>query len=141
MAGEIFVNGKKVGVSEPSDAVRAGIGYLSEDRNLAAVFLSNEGTVNGLLAATADGSELADGARFGELIVAGFDAGAPQKNATRNGSFVGSITQDPYRIGYLAVELAYKAANGEAVADVDTGAKWYTKDNMDEPDIALLVYD
>lgn len=109
--------------------------------NLAALFLSNEGTVNGLLAATADGSELADGGRFGELIVAGFDAGAPQKNAIRNGWFVGSITQDPYRIGYLAVELAYKAANGEAVADVDTGAKWYTKDNMDEPDIALLVYD
>lgn len=109
--------------------------------NLVALFLSNEGTVNGLLAATADGSELADGARFGDLIVAGFDAGLPQKNAIRNGWFVGSVTQDPYRIGYLAVELAVKAANGEAVEDVDTGAKWYTKDNIEDADIALLVYD
>lgn len=109
--------------------------------NLAALFLSNEGTVNGLLAATADGSELADGKRFADLIVVGFDAGAPQKNAIRNGWFVGSITQDPYRIGYLAVELAFKAASGEAVEDVDTGAKWYTKENIDVPEIALLVYD
>lgn len=109
--------------------------------NLAALFLSNEGTVNGLLAATADGSDLAEGARFGDLLVAGFDAGASQKNAIRQGWFVGSITQDPYRIGYLAVELAYKAASGEAVEDVDTGAKWYTAENIDDPDIALLVYD
>ncbi len=30
--GEIWVNGQRVGISSPSDAVRAGIGYLSEDR-------------------------------------------------------------------------------------------------------------
>ena len=108
---------------------------------LYAIFCSNEGTVNGLLAATADGSELADGARYGDIIVAGFDAGAPQKNAVRNGWFVGSVTQDPYMIGYLAVELAYKAAMGEEVADADTGAQWYTSENIDEPNIAMLVYD
>ena len=105
------------------------------------MFCSNEGTVSGILAATADGSDLADGARFGDLVVAGFDAGAPQKNAVRQGWFVGSVTQDPYRIGYLAIELAVKAANGEEVSDVDTGAQWYTAENIDDPDIALLVYD
>ena len=31
-SGEIFVNGKQVKISSPSDAVKAGIGYLSEDR-------------------------------------------------------------------------------------------------------------
>ncbi len=108
---------------------------------LYALFCSNEGAVTGLLAATADGSELADGARFGDIIVAGFDAGAPQKNAVRQGWFVGSVTQDPYNIGFLAVELAYKAATGEAVTDVDTGAQWYTKENIDNPEIAILVYD
>lgn len=30
--GEIFVDGKKVTIKQPSDAVHAGIGYLSEDR-------------------------------------------------------------------------------------------------------------
>ena len=73
--------------------------------------------------------------------LAGFDAGTAQKNAIRNGWFYGSVTQDPYQIGYKAVELAVKAANGEAVADVDTGAQWYNAENIDNPDIALLVYD
>lgn len=31
-SGEIWVNGHRVGISSPKDAVRAGIGYLSEDR-------------------------------------------------------------------------------------------------------------
>jgi len=31
-SGEIWVNGQRVGISSPRDAVRAGIGYLSEDR-------------------------------------------------------------------------------------------------------------
>jgi len=109
--------------------------------NLYSVFLSNEGAVNGFLAATNAGSDLADGGRYENLVVVGFDAGSPQKNAIREGWFAGSITQDPYRIGFLAVELAYKASQGEEVADVDTGAQWYNAENIDNPDIALLVYD
>ena len=31
-AGEVFVHGKKIDIRRPQDAVRAGIGYLSEDR-------------------------------------------------------------------------------------------------------------
>ena len=65
----------------------------------------------------------------------------PTPNAVREGWFVGSVTQDPYMIGYLAVELAYKASQGEEVADVDTGAQWYTAENIDAPEIAILVYD
>jgi ribose transport system substrate-binding protein len=59
----------------------------------------------------------------------------------KDGLFLGSVTQDPYMIGYQAVALAVAAANGETVGDVDTGAKWYTAANMDEPDIAQLIYD
>lgn len=121
------------------DVTNAANAVLSKD-NLVAMFCSNEGAVSGLLAATGDGNELAEGKRYSGLLVAGFDAGRTQKDAVRKGWFVGSVTQDPYNIGYLAVELAVKAANGEEVSDVDTGAKWYTKDNIDDPDIALLVY-
>ena len=32
VSGEVFVNGQKVEIHSPSDAVRCGIGYLSEDR-------------------------------------------------------------------------------------------------------------
>lgn len=136
----IIIHVEVAATPQIGDVTNSATAVLNLD-NLYALFCSNEGAVNGLLAATADGSELADGARFGDVLVAGFDAGAPQKNAIRQGWFVGSVTQDPYNIGYLAVELAYKASQGEEVADQDTGAQWYTKDNIDEPNIAILVYD
>jgi ribose transport system substrate-binding protein len=136
----IIIHVEIAATPEIGDVTNAANAVLNTE-NLKAVFLSNEGTVNGFLAATNQGTDLADGARFADLVVAGFDAGTPQKNAVRQGWFVGSVTQDPYRIGYLAVELAYKASIGEAVEDVDTGAQWYTKENIDEPNIALLVYD
>lgn len=118
-----------------TDMTNAASGVLNTN-NLLGVFCSNEGAVNGLLAAVNAGSTLG-----ADLKVVGFDAGAGQKAAVRNGTFMGSITQDPFAIGYNAVELAVKAANGEAVADVDTGAKWYDATNMDETDIAQLLYD
>lgn len=126
--------------TEATDVATASNAVLNMD-GLKAVFLSNEGAVTGFLAATADGSELAEGGRYDGLMVAGFDAGASQKNAIRNGWFIGSVTQDPYMIGYNAVELAVKAAKGKEVADVDTGAQWYDASNIDDDMIAMLVYD
>ncbi|MGI6239555.1 MAG: substrate-binding domain-containing protein, partial [Christensenellales bacterium] len=126
--------------TENTDVVNAANAILNMD-GLEAVFISNEGAVNGFLAATADGSELGEGGRYDGLIVAGFDAGATQKNAVRNGWFVGSVTQDPFQIGYQAVSLAVNAARGEPVEDVDTGAQWYTALNMDDEAIAILLYD
>ncbi|MEA4899216.1 MAG: ABC transporter substrate-binding protein [Christensenellaceae bacterium] len=109
----------------------------------AAIFCSNEATVAGLLAATTDGQDLdrANGS-FKDIVVIGFDAGKNQKEAVKNGWFYGSVTQDPYMIGYLAVELAVKAMNGEAVEPiVDTGCQFYTSANMDDAKIAPLLYD
>lgn len=110
-----------------------------EDDQIRGIFCSNEGSVGAVLAATNDGADLAS--TYDDVLVVGFDAGEAQKEAVRQGYFFGSITQDPYRIGYLAVELAYKAAMGESVSDVDTGAKFYDASNMDDPDIAQLLYD
>jgi len=103
--------------------------------NLLGVFMSNEGAVSGLLAALNAGAS-----NPGALLI-GFDAGEAQKSAVRTGLFFGSITQDPVQIGYQAVVLAVKAARGESVSDVDTGAKWYDASNMDQADIAVLLYD
>ncbi len=109
--------------------------------NPTAIFCSNEGAVTGFLAAVADGADLGEGGRYEGLVVAGFDAGAAQKNAVRQGWFIGSVTQDPVQIGYQAVALAVAAANGEEVSDVDTGAQWYDATNIDTPEMAVLVYD
>jgi ribose transport system substrate-binding protein len=107
--------------------------------NILGIFCSNEGTVTGLLAATNDGSALP--AQYSGVVVVGFDAGKAQKAAIRSKYFLGSITQDPYQIGFKAVELAVQAVKGQKVANVDTGAKFYDSTNIDNPDIAQLVYD
>ena len=106
------------------------------------LFASNELSVTGILAATTDGTDLnRENGKYKHVTVVGFDAGKAQKAAVKNGWFLGSVTQDPYRIGYLAIELAYKSINGEKISDTDTGAKFYTAANMDDPDIAQLIYD
>lgn len=54
----------------------------------------------------------------------------------------GSISQDPIGIGYKVVEAAIKVSNGEDVESfIDTGFKWYDKSNMDDEDIAPLLYE
>ena len=130
-----------ISATTEATAVQTAANSLLAEENLVAVFCSNEGTVTGFLSATSDGEDLADGAKYGDLVVAGFDAGAAQKNAVRKGWFYGSVTQDPYHIGYYAVEMAVAAAKGEPVADKDTGAQWYDASNIDDEMIALLVYD
>ena len=118
-----------------TDMTNAATGVLNT-KNLLGVFCSNEGAVNGFLAALNSGSKIPAGCK-----VVGFDAGSGQKAAVKAGTFMGSITQDPYAIGYKAVELAVKAKKGEAVADIDTGAKWYDASNMDSDGIKNLLYD
>ena len=138
---EVFIYMAVPASPRTQDATAAAQAILNrvEEDNIVGIFCSNEGTVNGLLAATNDGAELAS--TYDDVVVIGYDAGENQKNAVRQGYFYGSITQDPYQIGYKAVELAYKAAMGESVSDVDTGAKFYDADNMDDPGIANLLYD
>ncbi|MGB4405547.1 MAG: substrate-binding domain-containing protein [Sphaerochaeta sp.] len=127
-------------MTDATNASQAVLNKVVSD-NVLGIFCSNEATVKGLLAATNDGAALKSNASYKNLVVFGFDSGAAQKNAVREGYFYGSITQDPYSIGYKAVELAYKAYKGEKVSDVDTGAKFYDKSNMNDADIKGLLYD
>ncbi|MCI8525150.1 MAG: substrate-binding domain-containing protein [Oscillospiraceae bacterium] len=131
----------EISATTEATAVQTAANALLNMDGLVAVFCSNEGAVTGFLSAVSDGSDLAEGAKYGDLVVAGFDAGKAQKDAVRNGWFYGSVTQDPYQIGYKAVEMAAAAARGESVSDVDTGAQWYDASNIDDEMIALLVYD
>lgn len=133
----------EVAISATTEAtdVQAAANTLLAKEDLIALFCSNEGAVTGFLAAVSDGADLGEGGKYEGLVVAGFDAGSAQKTAVRNGWFYGSVTQDPYHIGYYAVEMAVAAAKGETVSDKDTGAQWYDASNIDDDDIALLVYD
>lgn len=110
--------------------------------NLVGVFAANQDAVNGVISATNDATDLdKESGKYKDIFVAGFDAGKTQKDAISNGQFLGSVTQDPYQMGYQAIQLAVNAADDKEVADVDTGSKWYNKDNIADDDIAILLYD
>jgi len=74
--------------------------------------------------------------------VIGYDSGAAQIAAVRNGTIAGAITQNPVGIGYRSVEAAVKTLNGETVEKhIDTGFYYYDASNIDDPTIAAVLYD
>lgn len=105
-----------------------------------AIFGSNEVTANGLI--TADGSlnKLNADPEKG-IVAAGFDAGTQQKDAIRNGKFLGSVTQSPLMMGYECIKALVAINNGEEVADIPMDGYWYDTKNMEDDDIAPNLYD
>ena len=77
----------------------------------------------------------------GKVVGVAFDSGAVIKAAVADGTFLGAITQAPVAMGEKLVELMVAAANGESVADTDTGCLWYTAENMESEEIAQNLYD
>ena len=118
-------------------AIQTAAQTLFNKDDLIAIFGTNELAANGIVNANqAVGDRLND-----DVIGGGFDAGALQLEAVRDGTLYGSITQNPVQIGYLAIELAVQAVNGEEVEDVDTGAVWYNQENVDDEDVSELLYE
>ena len=104
--------------------------------DLIAIYASNEFTAKNLVTANESLQVLG----VDKVIGVGFDSGAIQLDAIKSGVLAGSITQNPVQIGYQAVTLAAKAAKGEPVEDVDTGALWYDSTNMDSAEVAPCLY-
>lgn len=107
---------------------------LQGNPNLKGIFGANEGSAIGVV----------NGAReMGkQVVIIGYDSGAAQKQAIRDGLMAGAITQNPVGIGYETVKAAVAAAKGEPVLpNIDTGFYFYDKSNIDSPEIAAVLYD
>ena len=111
---------------------------LSKD-DIIAIYGSNQHSAEAIVAANENLQVCGTGEE--DIIAAGFDSGVTIKAAVAEGVFLGAITQAPVAMGAAVVDLCVKAANGEAVADVDTGCQWYTAENMEDPEIAQNLYD
>lgn len=109
-----------------------------EKSDTVAIYGSNEFAAKAIINANGSFKESKLGAD--KILAVGFDSGALQQDAIRNGLFVGSVTQDPIQIGYQSVKLAIEAAQGKEVKDVDTGSKWYDAKNIDSDEIKPLLY-
>jgi ribose transport system substrate-binding protein len=107
---------------------------LLANPDLKGIFGANEGSAIGV----ANGkTELGS-----EIVVIGFDSGAAQKGMVSSGVMAGAITQNPVGIGYETVKAAIGALNGETLPPViDTGFFYYDANNMNDADIAAVLYD
>ena len=108
---------------------------LLQTPGIIAIYGSNEFSANNLV--TADGNINKLGK---EVVGAGFDSGETIIAAVRDGRLAGAITQAPVAMGEKLIEMLYAAANGETVADVDTGCQWYNAENIDNPEICQNLY-
>ena len=55
---------------------------------------------------------------------------------------LGAITQNPVGIGYETVKAAVEALRGETLPKtIDTGFYWYDSTNIDDPEIAAVLYE
>jgi ribose transport system substrate-binding protein len=100
------------------------------------IFGANEGSAIGVL------NGVKESGNIGKITIVGYDSGKAQKDAIKAGEMAGAITQDPIGIGTKCIEAAVAATKGETVAPfIDTGFKWYDKTNIDDPDVAAVLYD
>ncbi len=100
------------------------------------IFASNDKTGEGLVTGDENLGKLGK-----EVIGVAFDSGTVLKDSINAGILAGAVTQAPVEIGYQTVKLCVAAAKGESISDVDTGSKWYTSENMNDPEIAPNLYD
>ena len=104
--------------------------------NLKGIYGTNEGSAIGVVNAV---GEL--GLEPGDLTIVGFDSGQAQIDAINNGIMAGAITQNPIGIGEATVQAAFDAINGKTPeAIIDTGYFWFDKTNMEDPEIAAVLY-
>jgi len=108
---------------------------LQANPNLKGIFGANEGSAIGVL------NGVKESGKTGKVTVIGYDSGQQQMDAIRAGTEAGAITQDPIGIGFKCVEAAVNALKGQTLPkNIDTGYKYYDKTNIDNPDIAALLY-
>ncbi|NHB85018.1 sugar ABC transporter substrate-binding protein [Tessaracoccus sp. HDW20] len=68
-----------------------------------------------------------------DMIIVGFDGIKAGVQNVIDGTVTATVAQDPFGMGYKAVEAAVKTAKGESVEDfIDTGSTVITKDNAED---------
>jgi ribose transport system substrate-binding protein len=121
---------------DPLKATDLAKAIITANPDLAGLYGSNEGAAIGIVHAA---QEL--GLENGALAIVGFDSGKDQIDAITSGLMAGAITQNPVGIGYETVKAAVAAINGESLPKtIDTGYYWYDATNIEDPEIAAVLY-
>lgn len=111
----------------------AALQVLDKYPDLAGIFTANESSSAGMLQA------LRARGKTSQLRFIGFDANDELLAGVAQGDVHALAVQDPFNMGYLAVETAMKVIQGQPFARrIDTGIKMVTADNLEDAEIQQL---
>jgi ribose transport system substrate-binding protein len=104
--------------------------------DLVGVFATN------VISAQGVANALGSSGKAGKVIAIGYDAGPQEITALRQGKLQAVISQDPRKIGALAVQNALKYLEGDKSIPRDQPLKplVITKDNIDSPEAQAAIY-
>lgn len=112
---------------EDEKALKAMEDAMAANEQIDGVFVGWDG------AALAAHRALTEAGRIDQTLICGFDAYPQSLKYMKEGTFEANIAQDPYKMGYVAVENAVKLARGEEIESyVDTGVILIQPDNVDQ---------
>jgi len=131
---QIHILQKKYGMSDRSKAMAAAENILTAHPDLDAIFASTE--------PSAVGTALAVKSRglSGKVKFVGFDASEGLVEDLKGGTIDALVAQDPFRIGYNAVQTLVDKLNGKTPPKrIDLSARVITKSDLDKPDVQALL--
>ncbi|MGO9308473.1 MAG: substrate-binding domain-containing protein [Spirochaetia bacterium] len=130
----IRIVGPRYGGADPLKSRDLAKAMIQSDPSIAGFFGSDDGSALGIVKAV---QELG---RVGDVVVVGFGSGKAEADAVRGSLMAGAVTEDPFRLGYKAVEAAVEVLAGQRVPHrIDTGFHWYDRSNAGDPAIAALL--
>lgn len=117
-----------------SKALSVSSDLITANPDIAGFFTNNETTTIALA------SVLQEKGMAGKITHIGFDATLQTVGYIEDGTTSAIVTQVPFNMGYLAVEKALAAYNGEELEPVyDTGVALVTNENLNTDEIQSIV--
>ena len=131
---KVKIVGMQYGMSDRAKSMAVAEDMMTANPNLAAMFCSNEsGTIGAVQAAKSKGLA-------GKLKIVGFDSSPTLLEDVAAGNIDSLVVQNPFRMGYLAVESIVNHLHGkDPEKRVDTGATLVTASNLKQPAIQELL--
>jgi ribose transport system substrate-binding protein len=130
-----LISGNQFAGATFEKAFQASQNLLNRFGDFEGVFCSNETSTQGMLRA------LQLSGRAGKAKFIGFDMNQTLLAGLQKGEIHGLAVQDPVAMGYLGVKTAHAILMGEVFDNrIDTGVTMVHKDNLNEPNVQVLLH-
>jgi len=123
---DIQIVGVQYSDGDKTKAMNQALDFMTANPDLAGFYGCNEGATVGLAQAVAQTG------RAGKIKVVGFDFSKDTKTLIQQGAIQATMVQNPYQMGYLGMDAAVRAVNGEDLGGktIDTGVTVATSENL-----------